>query len=276
MFAHEQESDVIRKDLVQTRARIGGTLSELESRLQPTHLAGQALGAAAGSADQMVSGAKNASAAVMDRIRSNPLSLALLEVGLDWILLQMRRAGAGAEQVQDQAGQMAGDTRDRVGDLLQQARSGATEARTTVMDLLQQSPVLLALLGLSLSWLLSQGLGALERVSQTGERAEAVAEQARAQMQQLGADAQQRAARAEGWLIDTLRDNPLAIIAIGLAVGALLGVTLPATEQERKLYDSARDQLSRQAETALREALHQVLRVATPTPTTTSSSPSVQ
>ncbi len=277
MFAHEHESDAIRKDLVQTKTRIGDTLAELETRLQPTHLAGSALGAAAGGADQVVSGARNASAAVMDKIRNNPLSLALLEVGLDWIVQQMRRAGPTVEHLQDQAGQVAGDTRDRVGDLLQQARSGASDARANMLDLLQRSPALTALLGLSISWLLAQGLTVMDRASQAGERAEDVAEQAKVQFQQLGAEAQQRAQRAEGWLLDALRENPLAIVALGLAVGALIGFTLPATEQERKMLDSAREQLVARAETALHEAVQSVLQTAfaqptTPAPTTPSES----
>ncbi|HEV8192791.1 MAG TPA: hypothetical protein VGP82_15105, partial [Ktedonobacterales bacterium] len=168
MFAHEHESDAIRKDLVQTKTRIGDTLAELETRLQPTHLAGHALGAAAGSADQVVTGARNASTAVMDKIRNNPMSLALLEVGLDWIVQQLRRAGPGAQHLQEQAGQVTGDTRDKVGDLLQQARQSASDAHSNIGDLLQQSPALTALLGLSVSWLLAQGLTVMDRASQTG------------------------------------------------------------------------------------------------------------
>ncbi len=275
MFAHEHESDVIRNDLDQTKARIGTTLAELETRLQPTHLAGQALGAAAGGADQVVTGARNASAAVLDKIRSNPMSLALLEVGLDWIIQQMRRAAPGLEHLQAQAGQAAGDARERAGDLLHQARDGATDARSNVLNALPQGTTLMALLGLSASWLLAQGLTVMDRASETGEQAEALAQQARAQIQQIGADAQQQAQRAEGWLLDTVRENPLAIVAIGLAVGALVGLTLPATEQERKLLESARTQVMAQAETALHDALHAVLQAtfATPTSTTTTTAP---
>jgi ElaB/YqjD/DUF883 family membrane-anchored ribosome-binding protein len=271
MFAHEHESDAIRKDLVQTKTRIGDTLAELETRLQPTHLAGQALGAAAGGADQVVTGARNASAAVMDKIRNNPMSLALLEVGLDWVVQQLRRAGPGVERLQEQASQMAGDTHDKVGDLLQQARASASDTRSNAGDLLQQSPALAALLGLSVSWLLTQGLTVMDRASQTGERAEAVAEQARAQIQEIGAEAQLQAQRAEGWLLDTLRENPLAIVAIGLAVGGLAGFILPTTEQERKMLESAREHLMLQAETALRDALHSVLQTAFATPTPVST-----
>lgn len=271
MFAQDHESDTIRKDLVQTKTRIGDTLTELETRLQPTHLAGQALGAAAGGADQMMSGARNASAALMDRIRSNPMSLALLEVGLDWIVQQMRRAGPGVEHLQQQAGHVAGDAQDRVGDLLQQARGSASDARNNLGDLLQRSPGMTALLGLSVSWLLAQGLTVMDRTSQASAHAEAVAGQAKEQLQQIGADAQQRAQHAEGLVLDTLRENPLAIVAIGLAVGALVGFTLPATEQERNMLDSAREQLMAQAETALHDALHSVLQAAFAAPTSAPS-----
>jgi len=267
MFTHEHESDMIRRDLVQTKTRIGDTLAELETQLQPMHLAGQALGAAAGGADQVVTGARNASAALLDKIRDNPISLALFEVGLDWIVQQLRRVGPDIGRLQDQAGQMAGETRDKAADTLHQALGGAADARGNLGVLLQKSPALLAVLGLSASWLLAQGLTVMDRASQTGERAEAVAEQTRAQLQQIGADALQRAQQTEGKLLDTLHENPLAVVAIGPAVGALVGAILPATEQERKVLDSAREQLMAQTETALRDALHSVLQTAFATPT---------
>jgi hypothetical protein len=56
-------------------------------------------------------------------------------------------------------------------------------------------------------------------------------------------------------------------VAIGLAVGALVGAILPATEQERKMLDAAREQLVAQAETVLHAALHAVLQTAFATPT---------
>jgi ElaB/YqjD/DUF883 family membrane-anchored ribosome-binding protein len=62
-----------------------------------------------------------------------------------------------------------------------------------------------------------------------------------------------------------LRDNPLALGAIGIAVGALLGVALPATETENRLMGQASDDLADKARQAMqsgaeqaREALHDV------------------
>lgn len=48
-----------------------------------------------------------------------------------------------------------------------------------------------------------------------------------------------------------LRDNPLALGAIGIAVGALLGAALPATEPENRLMGEASDQLADRAKEAV-------------------------
>ena len=48
-----------------------------------------------------------------------------------------------------------------------------------------------------------------------------------------------------------LHDNPLALGAIGIAVGALLGAALPGTEPEDRLMGSASDDLADKAREAL-------------------------
>lgn len=49
-----------------------------------------------------------------------------------------------------------------------------------------------------------------------------------------------------------LRDNPLVLGAIGVAVGALLGAALPSTEPENRLMGEASDRLAEQAKQAVR------------------------
>lgn len=49
-----------------------------------------------------------------------------------------------------------------------------------------------------------------------------------------------------------LRDNPLVLGAIGVAVGALLGAALPPTEPENRLMGEASDRLAEQAKQAVR------------------------
>ena len=49
-----------------------------------------------------------------------------------------------------------------------------------------------------------------------------------------------------------LRDNPLALGAIGIAVGALLGAALPTTEPENRLMGEASDDLADKAKEAVR------------------------
>lgn len=62
-----------------------------------------------------------------------------------------------------------------------------------------------------------------------------------------------------------LRDNPLALGAIGIAVGALLGIALPTTEPENRLMGEASDNLAEKAREAVqsgaekaRDVMHEV------------------
>lgn len=62
-----------------------------------------------------------------------------------------------------------------------------------------------------------------------------------------------------------LRDNPLALGAIGIAVGALLGAALPTTEPENRLMGEASDDLADKARDAVqtgadkaRDTLHDI------------------
>jgi hypothetical protein len=48
-----------------------------------------------------------------------------------------------------------------------------------------------------------------------------------------------------------LRENPLALGAIGIAVGALLGTALPTTEPENRMMGEASDRLAAKASDAV-------------------------
>ena len=55
-----------------------------------------------------------------------------------------------------------------------------------------------------------------------------------------------------------MRDNPLVVGAIAVAVGAAIGLALPSTEKEDELLGEAKDRLLEGAKSVAGEALHQV------------------
>jgi ElaB/YqjD/DUF883 family membrane-anchored ribosome-binding protein len=58
-----------------------------------------------------------------------------------------------------------------------------------------------------------------------------------------------------------LRENPLALGAIGIAVGALLGAALPGTEPENRLMGEASDDLADKARAAAQTGVGKVREV---------------
>jgi ElaB/YqjD/DUF883 family membrane-anchored ribosome-binding protein len=68
--------------------------------------------------------------------------------------------------------------------------------------------------------------------------------------------------RAERRVEDTFQENPLAIGAIALAVGAAVGLAFPMSRRENELMGSARDQLFEKAEGFVHQAAGRAQEVA--------------
>ena len=68
--------------------------------------------------------------------------------------------------------------------------------------------------------------------------------------------------RAEDRLRQALRENPLGVAAVAMAIGSAVGLALPETERERELMGEARDNLIERAQEAASETVDKVQRVA--------------
>jgi len=97
---------------------------------------------------------------------------------------------------------------------------------------------------------------------QVGETASTLATQAQESAGQLAQQAQYRARRVEDQLGRTMRDNPLALGAVALALGTAVGLALPQTERENQLLGEARDTLVEKAQGLAQETIEKVQAVA--------------
>lgn len=78
-----------------------------------------------------------------------------------------------------------------------------------------------------------------------------------------GADYAARRARDVGMRsVDYVQDRPLVLGALGLTVGAILGMLVPPTRYEREMLSGVRDTMRERAREAVREAGDRVARVA--------------
>lgn len=173
-----------------------------------------------------------------DAARKNPISAALIGMGVLWLFTGGRTAervgdlvrGAGFDRIPDAAGNALDAARstlrsgsEAIGSGVSSVGSGVSSATDTLRD---------------------AGAAGLNRVARAGSE---VAGAAYGYAQNIP--------DAGGALFGTARDNlselfraqPLALGAVGLAIGAGIAAALPATELEAKYFGEASDDFKEQA-----------------------------
>jgi len=242
------------------------------------------LGKAEQMANEVTDTARGASSTIMDTLRQNPVPTALAAIGLGWLWVSSRsgssassptlgqargyptprspsnsaqdavgsaRATVGglADQATDTAGQVVANAQDLVSGATSSASQAVSSAghaaggaSSSVLDTIRQNPVPTALVGLGLGWLLR---------GRAKEQAGGLSDQVQAQAQQ-----------AQGQLQHVMNDNPLALGAIALGLGAALGFAAPGTRQESQLMGEARDCLMETAQSMAQETQQKVQQVA--------------
>lgn len=166
-----------------------------------------------------------------DAARKNPISAALIGMGVLWLFTGGRTAervgdmvrGAGFDRIPDAAGNALDAARSTLRSGTESIGSGVSSATETLRD---------------------AGSASLDRVARAGSE---VADAAYGYAQNIP--------DAGGALFSTARDNlselfraqPLALGAVGLAIGAGIAAALPATDLEAKYFGEASDDFKEQA-----------------------------
>jgi hypothetical protein len=208
------ETAEIRADIEETRLEMGGTLNELGDRLDPGHLIGQAKeNVREATIGRVEETAKGMSDMVMETIKSNPIPAAIAGTGLA-LLWANRKSGNGnghradssyRAAYGDQSGQGIGD---KVGGAASSVGGKVGDAASTVGDTVS---------------------GAVGQVGQTAG--------------QVGQNVGQTAGQVGSQLDRFMQSSPLAMGAIALGAGAVLGGLLPETPQEQKMLGDASREL---------------------------------
>ncbi|MCX7515134.1 DUF3618 domain-containing protein [Frateuria hangzhouensis] len=204
----------LEREIDQQRADINHIVDALENKLSPGQLFDRLLHYGKGNGREVAQNIGNA-------VKANPVPALLTSVGLLWLYASRNdpapMPGTGRDAY---TGAGAGDGEG----MMDRARELGEE----VSD------------GVSSTW--NQ---ARSRVSGTASRMADSAHGARDSLMHQ----KDRAVQGYNHL---LHDNPLALGAIGIAVGALLGAALPTTEPENRLMGEASDDLADKA----RDAMH--------------------
>ncbi len=137
------------------------------------------------------------------------------------------KASHFAHQVSDTAGNLAHQVTDTTSHLAQQASGAANQ-------LVHQ---------------------ASDKASYLAHQASEAADHAAQQARWAAGEARNQARRAEVRATETMHENPLAVGAVALAVGAVVGLALPRTRREDELMGGLRDHLLEQAQNAAQDAM---------------------
>jgi ElaB/YqjD/DUF883 family membrane-anchored ribosome-binding protein len=236
-------------DIVHTRSEMSVTVEELGDRLDPSNIAQRTgekvreatLGKVESKVDDMTNAASNlvtnagdtvqqTGSGVVETIRRNPVPAALAGFGIGWLVLNRQPARSDGPAWMDRR------------------TSGWSSADATSMDGRRVSDAI--------------GDRARDASASVGEAADNASRAARQAVSTIGDSAGDataaagQAASSVAWSAQrAYESNPLAVGAIAVAVGAALGLALPASEPERRLMGGTGSQLIDKAEAAVTKPL---------------------
>ncbi|HLH94385.1 MAG TPA: DUF3618 domain-containing protein [Xanthobacteraceae bacterium] len=205
----------LEREAEQTRSQLAQTLDELRERITPGQLM-----------DQVVDYARDSGGGDFARnlgrqVSANPVPVCLMAAGMAWLMLSGRRASTLAQET-------GAAVESSVQDLNDQARQAASSVSENVSSAYAAGKEQLASAG--------------EAASRTGSR-----------IAQGTSSATRQTAQATKNFLQFCADQPLILAGFGLALGAALGASLPATETENQLMGEGSDKLKGRAQEFARE-----------------------
>lgn len=232
-MSDDEQAEVteIRADIEETRLEMGGTLNELGDRLEPSHLVNQAKeNVREATIGRVEETAKGISEMVMETIKRNPIPAALAGAGLA-LLWKNRSQG----------------TQDTQGGAQANASYGTGYGYPSRPSSMYRRDS-------------GEGVGSKvgDAASTVGENVGGAVGSVAEGAQQVGGEVVERAgatAQQVGWKLDSfMQANPLAVGAIAIGAGALVGSIVPETSQERDMLGDASRQVGNTVRDTVDEA----------------------
>lgn len=201
----QKDPAVLEREIDEQRAEISDIVHALENKLSPGELIDTALGYVKGGGGEFFGNLSNT-------VKANPVPTVLTSIGLIWL--------------------MAGQNREP------QPHSSSGSTGPSLKDKLTGK----------VSGLKHQGEGLRDKTSQMGHDVSASLTDARSRVTDTGRQTADRlkhqADRARGGFNHLLTEQPLALGAMGIALGALLAAAVPPTRREDELLGSTSDQMT--------------------------------
>jgi ElaB/YqjD/DUF883 family membrane-anchored ribosome-binding protein len=224
----------IMAEINRTRAEMDETLNAIEQRLTPGQLVDQGL-------DYLKnSGAREYAANLAGSVKTHPLPATLAGIGIAWLMAVGNKPAQPGSDANDSAGvgERMQSVKDSAGGTVQSAKEKLGGGMQSTKE--------------------SLGSGVESAKESLGSGMQSAKERA----SQLGDSARQQLGRArENWDY-MLREHPLVLGAVGLAIGAVAAAMAPRTRKEDEVMGATRDKLVDQAKQAGSEKIEQVKQAA--------------
>jgi ElaB/YqjD/DUF883 family membrane-anchored ribosome-binding protein len=220
----------ILAEIEQTRHEMDSTLTAIEHRLTPGQLVDQGL-------DYLRnSGANEFVQNLGGQVKYNPLPVALVGLGVAWLMASSKNPPPrhGSDSYTSSLSGGTGEMRDKASGMMSSAKSRVSDGTQAVGD----------------------------RVRQARDSLSSASQSARQRIGDLSDSARHQMDRARGGIDYMMREQPLALGAVGLAIGAVLAAMAPRTRKEDELMGETRDQLMEKAKQAGQETLQQTTEAA--------------
>jgi ElaB/YqjD/DUF883 family membrane-anchored ribosome-binding protein len=224
----EKDPATLEREIDQTRAQMDQTISALGRKFSPGQLLDEALGMVREHGGEFAANLNNT-------VKQNPVPVILSTVGIAWMMISNHRPNRSIAYDDDYEHRY--------------------DYESTDGDHIADEPGMLA--------------GAGERIAGAGQRIKEGTEATRhklarskealtSRVSKTAGSAQAQARRAREGFDNLLEDQPLILGAVGVALGALIGAMLPATEQEDRLFGPLRDKTMSEVKQRGEESFNQV------------------
>ena len=220
----------ILAEIEHTRHEMDSTLTAIEQRLTPGQLLDQGL-------DYLRSSGANQYVENFGvQVKNNPLPVTLVGIGLAWLMASSKNPPArySTESYGSGMSERAGAMGDKATAMMGAAKSKLSDGTQAVGD----------------------------RVRQARDTLSSVGQSARERIGDLGSSARYQMDRARSGMDYLMREQPVALGAVGLAVGALLAAMAPRTRQEDELMGETRDRLMETAKEAGQQTVQKTTEAA--------------
>ena len=266
-YSDDRSPDEIEHDIQRTRSQMDETLTALQRKLSPDRITDGVIDYIRhGGASEFVDN-------FSESVKRNPVPVALVGIGLAWLMMSGREgryapqnarvhSGSGGAQLGEKlsgaASRVAGaasSARDSLSGAAQRVTGAASGAAHRVSGAASGAAQRVSGAASASRQRLSSGRG---RMSSAGSQMRERGAQVRGRASEFSGQAREQAGRA----YESMREQPLLMGALGIAIGAAIGAMLPPTRREDELMGEARDRVASRTREQVTEQLDKGKKIA--------------